>query len=487
VSRAEALWTPPDGSIPTLPVPDLGGVRRAHLIGIGGAGMRNLARLLVARGVAVQGSDLKRSSALDDLEAAGVVVSTGHAASAVLDAPRPDVVITSSAIAADNPELVAAVGAGIPVWRRQQAVAALAAGRRAIAVTGTHGKTTTTSMLAAVLVAAGLDPSYLIGGDLTETGGGARHGAGDLFVFEADESDGSFLLGTPAIGVITNVDVDHVDFYPGGREEIEHAFARFAAGCGDVVACIDDAGVRRALAIAGVDPVGYGVADGARYAVRVDHLGPEGARGTVTIDGREIPLILRIDGAHNLLDAAAAIAAAQLVGVDPALASDAVAAFDGVHRRFELRGRARGADFFDDYGQTPAEMAVTLETARRRAPARLIALVQPHRYWRVQALWRELGASVAGADLVVVTDVYGAAQPPIPGVTGQLVADGVLEAVAERDDGVAPAVVYLAHNADVVTYLADEVRAGDLVVTMGCGDVWLLGDAVRERIRELDG
>jgi UDP-N-acetylmuramate--alanine ligase len=486
MSAADPLWTPPAGSIPTLSVPDLTGVRRAHLIGIGGAGMRNLARLLVARGIAVQGSDLKRSSAVDDLATAGVTVRTGHASSAILAAPRPDIVVTSSAIAPDNPELAAAVEAEIPVWRRQQAVAALAAGRRAIAVTGTHGKTTTTSMLASVLVAAGLDPSYLIGGDLTETGGGARHGAGELFVFEADESDGSFLLGSPAIGVITNVDVDHVDFYPGGRDEIERAFARFAAGCGMVVACLDDPGVRRAMAVAGVETVGYGTTDDARYAVRVAHLGPDGARGVITIDGRDLPLDLRIDGAHNLLDAAAAIAAAQLVGVDPALAVDALANFDGVHRRFELRGRARGADFFDDYGQTPAEMAVTIETARRRAPGRLIALVQPHRYWRVQAMWRELGASVAGADLVVVTDVYGAAQPAIPGVTGQLVADGVHEAVTGRADG-APTVVYLAHNADVVTYLADEVRAGDLVVTMGCGDVWLLGDAVRERIEELDG
>jgi len=487
MSAADARWSPPPGSIPTLPVPDLSGVQRTHLIGIGGAGMRNLARLLLARGIAVQGSDLKRSRALDDLQAVGVTVHAGHTASSVLDAPRPDVVITSSAIAADNPELLAAAEASIPVWRRQQAVAALAAGRRAIAVTGTHGKTTTTSMLASILVAAELDPSYLIGGDLNETGGGARHGEGDLFVFEADESDGSFLLGSPAIGVITNVDVDHVDFYPGGREEIERAFARFAAGCGAVVACADDAGTARSLSVAGVRATMYGIDPGADVTVSVDHLGPDGARGVLTIEGREIALALRIDGAHTLLDAAAAIAAAQIVGVDPADAADAVAAFDGVHRRFELRGRARDADFFDDYGQTPVEMEVTIATARRRAPARLIALVQPHRYWRVQAMWRELGASVAGADLVVVTDVYGAAQPPIPGVTGRLVADGVLDAVAARDDGAAPTVMYLPHRADVVSYLADEVRAGDLVVTMGCGDVWLLGDAVRERIEELDG
>jgi UDP-N-acetylmuramate--alanine ligase len=241
------------------------------------------------------------------------------------------------------------------------------------------------------------------------------------------------------------------------------------------------------MELAGVNPITYGFEPGSRYVVHVDHLGPEGARGTLTVDGGDIPLSLRIDGGHNLLDAAAAIASAHVLGVDPAAAAETLASFGGVHRRFELRGRARDADFFDDYGQTPTEMEVTIETARRRAPARLIALVQPHRYWRVQALWRELGASVAGADVVVVTDVYGAAQPPIPGITGQLVADGVTAAVGARSDGGARTVVYLPHRGDVVTYLADEVRAGDLVVTMGCGDVWMLGDAVRERIEELDG
>ena len=246
-------------------------------------------------------------------------------------------------------------------------------------------------MLTSVLIRAGLDPSYLIGGDLNETGGGAGAGRGEAFVFEADESDGSFLLGSPAIGVITNVDVDHIDFYPGGRDEIEHAFARFAAGCAVVVACGDDEGAGRALSLAGVDPITYGLWRGSRYAVRVEHLGPDGARGTVTVDGENLALSLRIDGAHNLLDATAAIATAHAMGVEPAVAADALASFGGVHRRFELRGRARDAEFFDDYGLTPTEMEVTIDTARRRRPGRLIALVQPHRYWRVQALWRELG------------------------------------------------------------------------------------------------
>ena len=479
---ADALWTAPPGSIPTLPVPSLASVRRAHLIGIGGAGMRNLARLLLDRGIAVQGSDLKRSAATDELAALGVRIAIGHdAAHLAADDAAPDVVIISSAIAPGNVERAAAEAAGIIVWWRQQALAALGVERRRIAVSGTHGKTTTTSLLAFVLERAGLDPTYLIGGDLNESGGGARAGEGDLFLYEADESDGSFLLGEPWTGVITNIDVDHLDFYRGGLTEIEAAFARFAAGCGHVVAWGDDPAVRRSLDLAGVTAMTYGTGEGVDLALAIDHLGPGVASGRVQVDGTEVPLALRMDGAHNLLNAAAALGVATLVGIEPAVAAAAMAAFDGVHRRFEHRGSARGAEFFDDYGHTPAEMAVTIDTARRRAPRRLIALVQPHRFTRVEALWRELGASVAAADLVVVTDIYGAAQPPIPGVTGRLVADGVRLAAPGTET------VYLPHRADVVSYLADAVTAGDLVVTMGCGDVWMLGDAVRERIAELDG
>jgi UDP-N-acetylmuramate--alanine ligase len=207
-------------------------------------------------------------------------------------------------------------------------------------------------------------------------------------------------------------------------------------------------------------------------------LGPGGAHGAVRIDGAEVPVTLRIDGAHNLLNAAAALATARLAGAPIDAAVQALADFGGVHRRFEHRGDAGGAEFFDDYGQTATEMEVTVASARRRSPKRLIALVQPHRYWRVRALWRELGASVAGADLVVVTDVYGAAQDPIPGVTGKLVVDGVqLAAPGLRT-------VYLPHRRDVVSFLGREVRPGDLVVTMGCGDVWTLGDAVRTTVAE---
>ena len=479
---SDLTWEPPPDSIPTLAIPSLEGILRVHLIGIGGAGMRNLARLLMARGLEVRGSDLKMSRAVEELRADGAHVEIGHdPAHLGTRGGPPDVVIVSSAIRPDNVELRAAEGAGIAVWRRQQALAALVAGRRSIAVAGTHGKTTTTSLLAVVFEHVGVDPSYLIGGDLNETGGGARHGGGDLFVFEADESDGSFLLGAPWTGVITNIDVDHVDFYPGGLPEIEAAFARFARQCEGVVAYGEDPSVARALARAGVEACTYGTGPGVDVRLTVQHLGPDGARGLVYADGVTVPVTLRIDGPHNLLNAAAVIGVASRAGVAPADAAAAMATFEGVHRRFERRGSVRGADFYDDYGHTPTEMAVTIDTARRRSPRRLIALVQPHRYPRVQALWRELGASVADADLVIVTDIYGAAQPPIPGVTGQLVADGVRLAAPDTRT------IYVPHRADVVDVLVEEVREGDLVVTMGCGDVWMLGDAAMARIAEVDG
>jgi UDP-N-acetylmuramate--alanine ligase len=476
---AARLWNPPSGSIPTLGVPSLHGVSRVHLIGVGGAGMRNLARVFQARGLTVTGSDLKDSAYLSELAADGVKVRAGHDPAAMGD---PEVVVISSAIASDNPELEAARTRGIPVWRRQQALAALAAGHRSIGVAGTHGKTTTTSMVAVVLEHAGLDPTYVVGGDLNESGSGARNGNGDVFLFEADESDGSFLLAPPEIGVVTNIEIDHVDFFAGGLDEIVLAFAEFASRCGAVVACGDDPMVLRALALAGVRALTYGMDDSNDMVVRVDELGPRGARGRVSSgDGAEVELRLRVDGPHNLANAAAAVAVARQLGVDPAVAADAIASFGGVHRRFELRGRVRGAEFFDDYGHNPTEMSVTVATARRRDPARLIALVQPHRYSRVQALWRELGESVSAADLVIVTDVFSAAQPPIPGVTGKLVVDGVQQAAPGRRT------VYLPHRRDVVAFLDREVREGDLVVTMGCGDVWMLGDAALERIRETDG
>jgi UDP-N-acetylmuramate--alanine ligase len=467
-------YVPRPGTIPTLDVPILDVVGRVHMIGIGGAGMRNLARLFLARGIAVSGSDMKESVGLSELERVGAAVWVGHDASHVGEA---DAVVISSAIREENPELAEARRRGVPVWMRAQALAAAAADHRAIAVAGTHGKTTTTSMVALVLERAGLDPTYVIGGDPNETGSGARSGRGDLFVAEADESDGSFLLMRPAVGIVTNVEVDHVDFYRDGLPEIESAFTAFAERCELVVVSADDERAVRSVRAAGTELVTYGTAPGADVLLEIGSVGPGGAAGHVTLGGERLALRLPVDGAHNLSNAAATIAAARAVGVPPAVAAEALASFAGVHRRFELRGSVRGASFYDDYGHVPTELGVTLDVARRTGPRRLVAVFQPHRYSRTQALWRELGASLVEADLVLVTDVYGAAQDPIPGVTGKLVVRGVSDAAPRKR------VAYLPHRADVVEFLDREVRAGDLVITMGCGDVWMLGDAALERIR----
>jgi UDP-N-acetylmuramate--alanine ligase len=461
-------YTPRPGTIPTLDVPSLSGVRRIHMIGIGGAGMRNLARLLMVRGIGITGTDLKDSKGLAELRDAGAEVSVGHAADAVRE---PDAVVISSAIREDNVELAEARRRGTPVWMRAQALAAAAAQLRTIAVTGTHGKTTTTAMVALVLERAGLDPTYVIGGDPNETGSGARAGGGELFVAEADESDGSFLLMSPAIGVVTNVDLDHVDFYRGGREEIEAAFTSFASRCEHVVVCADDAPAMRSVAAANVPSTTYGTSNRSKVRVEIVAVGPGGARADVLVDGARHALVLAVDGAHNVLNAAAAVATAHLLGVEPSVAVEALGAYTGVHRRFERRGEARGAAFYDDYGHVPAELEVTLDVARRTRPDRLIAVFQPHRYSRTLALWPELGSSLVQADVVVVTDVFGAEQDPIPGVTGKLVVKGISASAPRKR------VVYLPHRGEVVEFLQREVRPGDLVITMGCGDVWMLGDA----------
>ena len=468
-------YVPPPNSIPTLEVPELEGVRRVHMIGIGGAGMRNLARLFLARGVEVSGSDLKDSHGVRELRGLGATVAVGHAVANLHD---PDAVVVSSAIREDNPELEEARRRAIPTWARAQALAAAASGGRQIAVAGTHGKTTTTAMIALVLERAGLDPTYVIGGDTNESGSGAHAGKGDLFVTEADESDGSFLLGRPWLGVVTNVEVDHVDFYEDGLPEIERAFIAFAERCDRVVVCADDPVAVRSVSAAGRPVTTYGTAPNADVRVEIAAVGPSGVRATLFEGGDLHELSLPVDGAHNLLNAAAAVAVAREAGVAAGVAVDALASFTGVHRRFELRGTVRGAEFFDDYGHVPTELAVTVDVARRRDPGRLIAVFQPHRYSRTQALWRELGEGVAGADVIVVTEIYGAEQDPIPGVTGKLVVEGIARTGAYHR------VVYLPHRNDVVEFLAREVRERDLVITMGCGDVWMLGDAALERIRE---
>jgi UDP-N-acetylmuramate--alanine ligase len=474
-------YVPPAGSIPTLDVPDLSGVRTAHLIGIGGAGMSGLARLLLARGVRVSGSDLKESSPLVQLRALGADARVGHATANV---ERPDAVVVSTAISKDNPELVEAHRRGFPVLARAQVQAALMRGQRGVAVAGTHGKTSTTSMLALILERAGLDPTYLIGGDLNESGSNARSGRGDVFVAEADESDGSFLLLEPELAVVTNVEDDHLDFYP-TRDDIERAFTAFCRRARLVVACADDAGTRRVIEAAGSSVMWYGESDDAAVRVEDPSSTLERSRATLLISAPSLDpwrgeLDLPVPGRQYLSNAAGAIAAAAELGVPPEDSVDALRDFGGVRRRWEHRGESRGAVFVDDYAHHPTEIEATLATARADGGNRVVAVFQPHRYSRTAALWRGLGESLAGADVVVVTDVYGAGELPVPGVTGKLLVDSLVEAAPGKR------AVYLPRRGDVAPFLAREVRPGDLVLTLGAGDITMVGDEALALLRGPD-
>ena len=470
-------YEPPAGSIPTLEVPDLSGITSAHLVGIGGAGMSGLAWLLIARDVHVSGSDLKESPAVMQLRAAGAEIHVGHDAGNV---GTPGAVIVSTAIAPDNPELRHAREKGIAVLARAQVLAALMREGRGVAVAGTHGKTSTTSMLAVILERAGTDPTYVVGGDLNESGSNARSGSGDIFLAEADESDGSFLLLEPEIAIVTNVEVDHLDFFA-GRQEIEAAFAAFCAQAGVVIACADDPGVGRVIESAGIDPVWYGQHE--RSEVRVADI--QGSRaGTVAglhIGGDEQwdgKLEVPVPGRQHALNAAGAVAAALRLGVSPAVAVDALRGFGGVRRRWERRGEARGATFVDDYAHHPTEIAATLAAARDGGHGRIVGVFQPHRYSRTAGMWRALGESLRAADVVIVTDVYGAGEEPLIGVTGKLVIDALVEAAPGTR------AIYLPKRLDLAPFLAREVRAGDLVLTLGAGDITMVA---METLALLDG
>jgi len=438
--------------------------------------MSGIARLLLARGIEVSGSDLKDSPALSGLRTAGASVFVGHRPEQV---GQPDAVVISAAIPAGNAEVRAARAAGLPVLTRAEVLAALMRGKRAVAVAGTHGKTTTTSMISVVLSRLGLRPTYVIGGDLNESGSGAGHGDGDLFVAEADESDGSFLLYRPDVAVITNVEEDHVDFYP-RLQDVEGAFRSFASQAGMVVGCWEDAGVRRALDGIAQPIIRYGASEGAEVRLVAEALDADGGSATVDVGGARVQVRLSVPGRHNLLNAAAALGVALALDLPIAEAARALASFTGVRRRFERRGSAAGATFVDDYAHHPTEVEATLRAARTQGSGRVLAVFQPHRYTRTAVMWRALGESLHNADVVILTDVYGAGEAPLPGVTGKLLVDAVSEAAPGKR------VVYLPKRSEIAPFLAREVRPGDLVLTLGAGDITMVGEATLARIRDAE-
>ena len=448
-----------------MPALDLSRPQHVHVVAIGGAAMNALALILDTMGHRVTGSDIADSAVVERLRARGIPVAIGHEADHIDGA---DVVAISTAISEDNPEVVAARAAGVPVVTRPELQGAICALRETVAVAGTHGKTTTTAMLALALRDAGLEPSFVVGGVVHGLGTAAWGGAGP-FVVEADESDGTFLtLGATAV-IVTNVEPDHLDHW-GDFARLQEAFRTFvAAASGPKVICADDAGAA-AIAEEVEGCVTYGTSEGAGYRL-VD--------GVVRCpDGDAHELTLPIPGLHNARNAVAAFAMADLLGADRIAVARSLASFPGVARRWEHRGEAAGVTFIDSYDHLPTEVRAAVATASAAGFRRVVCVFQPHRYTRTRDLWRQFGDAFDDVDVLAVTDIYPAGQRPIPGVTGKLIVDAVLEARPHKR------VAWLPTRRDVRTWLLAELRPGDLCLTLGAGDLTTLPDELIEALAE---
>ena len=450
----------------------------AHFIGAGGAGMSGIALVLAARGIEVTGSDLKESRYSRALERAGVKITIGHAAE---NLGNPDVVVISSAISESNPELAEARRRGLEVWPRARMLAHLAGERKTIAVAGTHGKTTTSSMVATMLSRLALDPSFLIGGEVDGFDTNALNGSGEYYVVEADESDGSFVYLDPYIAIVTNIEADHLDHY-GTLEKVEETFGDFmsrVADAGALVVCGDQPRLVELARATGRRVVTYGFSEGCD--VRARTIGREGVGlvfEVMTPDGKMATSVTTIPGIHMALNATGVLAVAWVLGLELQSASEALSTFTGVRRRFDLIGEEAGVTVVDDYAHHPTEVRATLAAARSLDFSRVVVLFQPHRYSRTESLAREFGEAFEDADQVVLMDVYSAGEAPVPGVSGKTVLESVLRAHPRTQ------AAYLPHRADVVPYLAARMRAGDIVFTMGAGDVTAVGP---ELVKELFG
>jgi UDP-N-acetylmuramate--alanine ligase len=464
---------------------------RTHLIGVGGAGMSAIARILADRGLPVSGSDAKGSHVLTGLTRRGVHTAVGHRPENLDLLPGgPTAIVVSTAIRPDNPEVAEARRRRLPVVLRAEALAALMTGARSVCVAGTHGKTSTTSMLTVALQRAGLDPSFAIGGELNESGSGAHQGSGSVFVAEADESDGSFLAFSPHGAIVTNLEPDHLDHHRTAEAyaAVFESFVDRIEPGGFLIACADDPGVTALVAAVRQRPgtpriVRYGFA--ADADVRIDRHSPagHGTVATLTVPGgREVRLTLPVPGLHMLSNAAAALAAGIELGVDPDRLAAGLAEYTGVRRRFEFKGRADSRDgsitVYDDYAHHPTEVAAQLTAARTVLDARdpdagrgrLVVVFQPHLYSRTAMFAGEFGAALSGADVAVVLDVYGAREDPQPGITGEL--------ITREISGDATDVHFVPSLAQAPATVAGWLRPGDLVITMGAGDVTMLGPQI---------
>ena len=469
-----------DAPAEQLPAEKLG---RVHFVGIGGAGMSGIARIMASRGIAVSGSDAKDSTVLAALRALGATCWVGHEAEHVREA---DTVVVSTAIRETNPEVAEARRLGLPLLPRASALHSLMLGRRTICVAGTHGKTTTTSMLTVSLQHCGIDPSYAIGGNLNESGSNAHDGTGEFFVAEADESDKSFLVYTPEVAIVTSVEPDHLDNYgdPASYYAAFDAFVERIQPGGFLVVCVDDEGGRRLAAYAtdkGVRGTTYGVSDDADTRVTAVTPGGFGQTFVPVVQGRRLPEVrLQQPGRHNALNAAAALTVGLGLGLSAADLSEGLAAFSGTGRRFEFKGLQDGVRVYDSYAHHPTELTADLTAAREVAgDGRVVACFQPHLFSRTRIFATEFSQALALADEVVVMDVFAAREDPEPGVTGALIANHVpLPASRVRFEPSWSAVPAL---------VAGLARPGDLVLTLGAGDVTLAGPEILELLAARTG
>jgi len=457
------------------------GLRHIHFVGIGGIGMSGIAEVLLSldQNFRVTGSDLKRSQITEHLESMGATISEGHRSENVATA---DVVVTSSAIRDDNPEVIAARQKQVPVIPRAEMLAELMRlYRNGIAIAGTHGKTTTTSMIAHLMTHTGLDPSVVVGGRVASLGSNARHGHGEYIVVEADESDGSLLLLTPTIAVLTNIDADHLDHFTEGIEQIKKCFVSFANSVpfyGTIVLCLDDQNVQAIIPHLTRRTISYGSAGQADVVALRIHLNSNfGSEFAVRAFGRELGDIkLAVPGLHNIQNALAAIAVGLDLGIKFEDIARVLAEFRGAERRFQLKGEKNGVLVIDDYGHHPTEIKATLAAAQTSG-RRVVTLFQPHRYTRTRDLKDEFARSFYGADFLLITDIYAASEDPIEGVTSRALAEQV-ERFGHRH------VEYVGDLATAVARLNEVVEPGDLVLTLGAGNVHRAGDELLKVIEE---
>lgn len=461
-------------------------INNVHFIGIGGVGMSGIARVAKEQGMEVSGSDLRESRYTQQLREAGVKVFIGQRA-ANLEGLEPDVVVVSTAILENNPELIEAKNRNIPIWHRAKMLAALGVGHDTLAVAGTHGKTTTSSMLASVLDAMGYDPTFLIGGIVRAYGSNAHCGKGDYYVVEADESDKSFTYLDPTSVLITNIEADHLDHYS-GLDEIYQLFGDFMGSVhedGCCVVCGEDAGLVEAARKTGKKVLTYGFSDGCDTVVSNYETHGVSVTFTVTLpDGTALACCIKQNpGRHNALNAAGVLTLLMTRGVDMEKAAEALSEFSGVRRRFDLVGEADGVTILDDYAHHPTEIAATIAAAKELDFKRVCVVFQPHRYSRIrlftEVLKDEFGKAFDQADMVTFMDVYPAGETPVPGVSGKTFMQPLYDNPAHPAD-----LNYVSRRMQVVPFLLEKLQPGDLIITMGAGDVTSIGPELLAALQE---